>query len=212
MSIKNTINFLKDDEELFDSPRDFEDNVSTFCVKSNYFQGDKNAILKLTEEIRSHKNYKQSFEYDYDFSNLADLFELAKNIDLFAAYSYIYSYTHSGTTISTEPFQCRFDSCKSGFAYVTKDEARVNFQCKKITRKIVQQCEDIIKTEVKELDNYLNGGEEYYFVSLENSEGSIIDDLGHVAYSNLKDGSYLQDFNEEHHEALKVSVLETFNF
>lgn len=76
---------------------------------------------------------------------------------------------HSGLTISTSPFSCRFDSGQVGWAYVTKESALLMGW----TEPFTVDFEEVIKSEVEEYDRYLTGSV-YGFV-IEGTDGDVID-------------------------------------
>jgi len=79
----------------------------------------------------------------------------------------LYLYDHSGITISTAPFSCPWDSGQVGYIYVTKDEHRKAFSCKRVDKKKVY---DYLRAEVETYDNYLTGDVYGYCVEDENGE------------------------------------------
>jgi hypothetical protein len=62
----------------------------------------------------------------------------------------VFMYDHSGITISTGPFSCPWDSGQVGIIYVTKET------CEKQQIKF-EDAENILKGEIKVLDQYLTG-------------------------------------------------------
>jgi hypothetical protein len=70
----------------------------------------------------------------------------------------VYMYEHSGITINTSGFSCRWDSGQVGFIYITREEIRKEFPGWKIlNRKRLQQIEKMLRSTVEEVDNYLTG-------------------------------------------------------
>lgn len=71
----------------------------------------------------------------------------------------VYLYDHSGITVSTSSFSCRWDSGQVGFIYVTKDKAGDDWGC----------AEACLKSEIETLAQYLEG-DVYGFTRFELSE------------------------------------------
>jgi len=69
----------------------------------------------------------------------------------------LYLYDHSGITMKTTPFMCPWDSGQVGFIYATKEDIRKNFQCKKVTKKLLEQTEEILRGEVETYYHYITG-------------------------------------------------------
>lgn len=69
----------------------------------------------------------------------------------------LYLYDHSGITMSTRPFSCPWDSGQVGHIYVTKEQVRIEYGWKRITKKRYREIEDRLRSEVKIYDQYLTG-------------------------------------------------------
>ena len=102
--------------------------------------------------IYFHKRYNLGDKHGLSVEEARELCNSDKIINL-----PVYMYEHSGITISTKPFSCRFDSCQIGFIYVDKNEVREHFKVKKISKKILKKVTDMLENDVKEYDEYLQG-------------------------------------------------------
>ena len=69
----------------------------------------------------------------------------------------VYMYDHSGITIATTPFSCRWDSGQVGWIFVTKDKIRNEYGVKNITKKTVDRMRWYLNGEIKVLDAYVRG-------------------------------------------------------
>ena len=69
----------------------------------------------------------------------------------------IYMYDHSGITVSTTPFGCRWDSGQVGFIYCTVSKIKAEYNCKRITEKIKENVKRILKGEVETYNQYVTG-------------------------------------------------------
>jgi hypothetical protein len=146
------------------NPRD-NDNISKMvCFHRRYNLGDKH-------------------EYQQDNYNSWDELEksIIKNEDPICIFP-LYLYDHSGITISINSFNDRWDSGQVGFVFVTKEYAKEIYNKKRISKKIKDRIEEIIKNEVEEFDNFLTGN--VYCIDLYN-DNKLIESFG---------GFYGEDF------------------
>jgi hypothetical protein len=77
----------------------------------------------------------------------------------------LYLYDHSGITMNTTGFSCRWDSGCVGFIYVTKEQVRKEYNVKRITKDIVDKVTKVLQGEVKTYDQYLTGDVYGYRIS-----------------------------------------------
>jgi hypothetical protein len=96
----------------------------------------------------------------------------------------IYMYDHSGITISTQPFGCRFDSGQIGFIYIGKLKVMKEYNVKRISRKLKDRLTEYLKGEVEYYDNYLTGETYGYKIT---KDGEEIDSCwGYYGYEDVK--------------------------
>jgi len=69
----------------------------------------------------------------------------------------IYLYDHSGITINTTGFSCPWDSGLVGLIYCTKADAIKEFGNKVCTAKVRDKALKVLKAEIEELDQYIQG-------------------------------------------------------
>ena len=140
--------YKKDDEVLEivqedspESPREW-DNVGTMaCFHPDYTLGDKQ------DEI-SKDDYTS---WDHMEAELNKRAEIVIRLRL---------YDHSGVSISAStghPYSCQWDSMTVGFIYVTAEELRKNYVCKRITKKILAKARAMMLSEIKTYNQYLTG-------------------------------------------------------
>lgn len=93
----------------------------------------------------------------------------------------VYMYDHSGITINTTGFSCRWDSGQAGIIYMSKADAVKNWGKKICTAKVREQAVACLRAEIEELDNYLTGsvyGYCVYQINLDSlDEGDTLHDL-----------------------------------
>jgi hypothetical protein len=69
----------------------------------------------------------------------------------------LYLYDHSGQTISTKPFGCRWDSGQVGFIYVSRKKLLEEYGGKKVTKKMLETATKVLLAEVEVYDHYIRG-------------------------------------------------------
>ena len=132
-----------------ESPRDISEHLGTMvCSHRRYNLGDEQA--KNCEHYSSWEEW-----FKHEIGN--DVIALP-----------LYLYDHSGITISTTPFSCRWDSGQLGYIYVDKEKVRKEFNVKRISPKLKNQVLEILVSEVKEYDYYIRG--EVYYYQIDNDD------------------------------------------
>lgn len=131
---------IKQDESP-ESPRSWENLGTCLFFHKRYNFGDKNTL-----GINSN-----------NYSN----FEAMKNV-LIKKHGAkvilpVYMYDHSGQTIATTPFSCPWDSGQLGFIFVTRDTLLKEYGGKRVTPKIIETAERVLKNEIETLDQYVKG-------------------------------------------------------
>ncbi len=114
----------------------------------------------LSKMVCFHGKYNLGDSHDYKQDNYSSWEELKKDIEDredVAIILPLYLYDHSGITISTSSFSCRWDSGQIGWVFITKKAARENFNIQRIGKKIREKLEKNILAEVEEYDQYLQG-------------------------------------------------------
>lgn len=130
-----------------ESPREWDNLGKMICFHSRYNLGDKHDY--------KHEDYSSWKELENDVCNKKDL-----------AISFpLYLYDHSGITISTTPFSCHWDSGKVGFIYITKERVRKEYNCKRITSKILEKVSKCLLYEVEIYDKYIQGDVYGYIIT-----------------------------------------------
>ena len=99
----------------------------------------------------------------------------------------IYMYDHSGITVSTTPFGCRWDSGQVGFIIVDRKMLLACRGVKKITKKERELLFEVLKDEVKEYDWYVTG--DAYGYCIEDKDGEEIESC----WGYLGDPNYALD-------------------
>jgi hypothetical protein len=192
-------------ERYPENPRSNDNLCTMVCFHNRYDLGD------------SHHTYTQN-----NYSSWKELSEaILKDHDVCAILP-LYLYDHSGITMSTGEFHCKWDSGQVGFIYITTKEAIETWG---EGSDYVKKAEVCLQHEVEEYDKYLTGDvyqyeiiEQVEMVSMtkQDWEAGNCDDVEHFTKNVVMDsccGFYGNDwFNngmsehipEELHEQLKT--------
>jgi hypothetical protein len=123
-----------------ESPRDWDNLGTMACFHRRYTLGDKDI----------------PFSSD-DFNGWDEMEEyILKSLDA-AVVLPLYLYDHSGITMNTTGFNCRWDSGQIGFIYITKDKIMKEYGVKRIRRQLKEKVEKMLVNEVEVYDQYLTG-------------------------------------------------------
>lgn len=128
------------------NPRTEWDNVGTMvCFHRRYNLGDGKKDFSGPEELD-----------EFLKKNKKDLVVLP-----------LYLYDHSGLTMKTTPFSCRWDSGQVGYIFVNREDAKYNWGLKRNWRK---EAVKRLIAEVATYDDYLTGSVYRYTVIDEDNE------------------------------------------
>lgn len=161
---------------------------TTVVIESDY-NGDFNPRQddNLGVILYAHRTYvlgDETFDVDsYDSWEEVRKGELEKD----AVVLPVYAYEHSDFSISTTPFSCPFDSGQVGFVYVTKEKIRREYGVKRVTKKLIEKVENILKAEIEDYNCYLQG--DVYVVSVDNEDG-LESCGGFLGYDMKENGVY----------------------
>jgi hypothetical protein len=116
----------------------------------------------------------------------------------------VYMYEHSGVTVKTSPFSCRWDSGQLGYIYLTKEEAKKQLGIKRFTKKQQQNIYGYLEGEIETFDDYLTGN--VYGFIVENEEGEEIDSCwGFYGDNHMKNG--ISDHVSHHFEGENLEEI-----
>lgn len=120
-----------------------------------------------------HRRYSLGDKHNYDFNDYSGWDDQEKAISKQEDACVIlplYLYDHSGITISTTPFSCRWDSGQIGWVVVSKEKVRKEYSVTRITKKIIEKVNKVLVGEVGTYDQYLTGDVYGYRVFLDDEE------------------------------------------
>lgn len=155
-------------DEYPNNPR-HDDNLSKMiCFHGRYSLGDKH-------------NYKHQ-----DYSGWAEMEKAIIKNEKPAIILPLYLYDHSGITISTTPFSCKWDSGQIGFVFISKDKVKNEYGVKRVTKKEIEKATKVLLAELDTYDLYMRG--EVYGYTLINENGEIEDScFGYYGVESILD-------------------------
>ena len=126
--------------------------------------------LNWVDFICFHRNYSLGNNKNFsssDYNSFTEMEKAIKKQEKPLVILPLFMYEHSGITLSTTPFSCRFDSGQLGFVFISKTKFDEMFgkECKG-KKKLAA---DIIKQAVEIYSNYVNG-DTYHVNILENGK------------------------------------------
>jgi len=141
------------------NPRtDYDNSGTMICFHKRYMIGDKTEL-----DSTSFNSWAELKDY------------ICKENDI-AVILPVYMYDHSGITINTSGFSCAWDSGQIGFIFITKEQVRQDYSCKRISPKIKSQAEKHLQAEIITYNRYLSG--ESYCYSIDSIDEENIDCAG----------------------------------
>ena len=138
-----------------DSPRDWDNLGTMICFHNRYDLGDKH-------------NYNAD-----DYSGWEEMKQAIIKEENPAVILPLYMYDHSGISISTKPFSCRWDSGQIGFVLVSKKQALEEYGGVRVSSKTKVKIESVIEAEVKTYTQYVEG--EVYGFQIVDEDDDIVD-------------------------------------
>ena len=173
---KDGVKLTVEQDEIIDSPREWDNLGTMVCFHGRYSLGDNN---------------------DYDFNDY-DSWEELKNAIIkeedVAIILPLYLYDHSGITISHSPFSCKWDSGQIGWMFISKEKMREEYSVKRVSIKLKERVETYLIGELETYDQYLRG--EVYWFKLESDE--IDDSCGGFYGDNFKENGMADHIDKEH--------------
>jgi len=114
----------------------------------------------LGKMVCFHKRYKLGDKHHFnsdDYDGWEDMKEHIIILEDVCVILPLYLYDHSGITISTTPFNDRWDSGQVGWIYATKQDVRKEHGTQYISETTKNKMENLIKGEVEMYDKYITG-------------------------------------------------------
>jgi hypothetical protein len=185
-------------DENAESPREWDNIGNMLCFHNRYKLGDEQA-LELWSETKECK-LKDIHNYCDSWDEIEEI--LRKDFNAIVILP-LYLYDHSGITIKTSPFGCRWDSGQVGFIFVPKDRILKEFNAKRLTKSILFKAEEILNSEIKIYDDYIHG--EIYGYKIIDKHGEEID--SHWGYIGDYNGHLMEACT--HSIELELAIYQT---
>ena len=147
-------------DEPHDSPRDWDNLGTMICVHSRYDLGDKQAgsmhaaLMDMADALELNLVIEDLDMYDEIYGDVERLEEWLNLRNDWVCLP-LYLYDHSGITMSTSSFSCRWDSGQVGYIYCSTKAIEAEFG--DVTEEVLAKVTGILESEVKTYDQYLTG-------------------------------------------------------
>jgi len=179
---------IHQDENPFDVRKEFDNLGKMLCFHDRYNLGD---------------------EHSFDMDETKEIFNNDKNIAL-----PLFLYEHSGITMNTTGYSCKWDSGQVGIIFVTKEAVRKEYNWKRITKERLTKIHSYLKNEIETYDDYISGN--VYGYTTDDQIGDSC--WGFYGYDHKKSGliemvqntidCYIAEKEEAEHFADTIEFLE----
>lgn len=173
------------------NPREFNEYLATMtCFHNRYMLGDSHTMSP--DALRNHIEQPEVVSLP------------------------LYLYDHSGLTMNTTGFVCRWDSGQVGRIHATYDRIREWYGVEEVTPEVIERAYESMRNEVAEYDRYLTG--DLYAVIVTKKEydaerNEVIETCIHSCggFESVEDAveDAIQYVDEETATALKAEFLTT---
>lgn len=154
-----------------ESPRTWDNLGTMVCFHNRYDLGDNH-------------NYNSD-----DYNSWEEMKKAIIKEENTAVILPLYLYDHSGISISTGAFSCRWDSGQIGFIFVSKEKALEEFGGKIVTAKLKEKLERILDGEVETYDQYVRG--DVYGFQIVDEDDDVVDSCYGFYGDNHKESGML---------------------
>lgn len=120
-----------------------------------------------------HRRYDLGDKHDYNFNHFSSWAEIEKQLINDYKNNIIlplYLFDHSGITMNTTGFSCRWDSGQVGFIIANRQQILKCMGWKKLTKERQEKLYDYLRSEVETYDQYLTGDVWGYKITDEDGE------------------------------------------
>lgn len=185
-----TLRLERDDDA--ESTRTAWDNCGTMlCWHSGYKLGDEQAkyggeaaLVSLINDVIP--GFEDRYHESPESENWSH--KVTRAMDKYFIWLPLYLYDHSGLTMKTSPFSCRWDSGQVGIIYMSKADARKEWGWPKLNKQRTEKVTRVLQSEVESYDDYLTGN--VYGYVLEDPEGKAVDSCWGYYGGHLQSGIY----------------------
>ena len=148
-----------------------------YKISQEDFADDPRCWDNMTEMCLHHRKYNvanETFAHTADFDSWDEMRRFLEKE--YAVVVPVYMYDHSGVSIDTTPFSCRWDSGQIGFCVISKEKIQKEFGWTNMTKGRRAKLERIIDQEVKTYSAFLNG--DVYRFTIYDDNGEFVDSCG----------------------------------
>jgi hypothetical protein len=173
-------------------------NNKTLEVTQDQYPSSPREDDNLSKMICFHGRYKLGDDHNYDHKDYSGWAEMEKAIiknESPAVILPLFLYDHSGITISTSPFSCKWDSGQIGFVFISKDKVKKEYGVKRVTKKEIEKATKVLLAELETYDLYLRG--EVYGYTLIDENGCIEDSCFGFIGSDIETNGILDNISEK---------------
>lgn len=174
-----------------ENPRNW-DNLGTMICKNKRYD--------LSDNINSKEFFDRHGDDINSWNDIKNILIKEYNAKIILP---LYLYNHSGITINTTGFSCRWDSGQVGFVYITSDRIKKEYGVKRISKKLIKKIEGYLNNEVETYNNYLIG-EVYGYVLKDKITGEEIDSCWGFYGSDYKTNGILGNINSDCYKIVEV--------
>ena len=191
------INYKGYDIEIFldydsQSPREWDNLGTIICFHKRYILGDNTDI--------GQENY-------HSWEDLETFLYKKYNALIVIP---IYMYDHSGITIRTYPFPCRWDSGQIGYIYVSKKKVREEYGIQRISKKLKRTVKTMLLSEIEVYDHYVSGDVYGYSIEDKVTEENINSCFGFYGNGWKENGllDYAENAIDWHIKEIEQNIAE----
>ncbi len=160
------------DDDITESPRDWDNFGTMICKHSRYLLGDVEKSKEYKKKYGSIRDDMAMYFYLYHYDgrpldhreNYYGGYLDEKGIDIVwmwidrnVVLLELNLYDHGGITMSTGSFSCPWDSGQVGFIFVTKADILREFGGVYLTKALIGKSIKILESEVTTYDHYIRG-------------------------------------------------------
>lgn len=190
-----------------ENPLDWNNSIKVAYSSSRYILGNEE-VSGLAEHIMDLLEYSEEYRsrmYDKygDTKELFDVLLERLNKNGYVALP-VYAYIHSGVTVKTTPFGCRWDSGLSGFIYTKRTDYIKEFGTNKNVKNSV--IEEHLEGNLETFNTWLQG-EVYRFLIEDAETGEFLDSCGGFYGSDYAE-SMVECINHEAYGYTKEEMIE----
>lgn len=116
----------------------------------------------------------------------------------------LYLYDHSGITMNTTGFHCRWDSGQVGFIVASAETIRKNFMVKRITAKVRERAAASLVGEVETFDQYIRG--DVFGFIVKDDDGKVTDSCWGFYGTDPMENGMSDHFTADQHDMLREAA------